>query len=307
MGSDLLSEGAKSIEIINYSDHYFYPERVDGLESLAIFPDGDFKRRSVPSSVWVFDENGHSYQEWILADDVGCGMAVFALSKVDPNDLADKIAEYLKGRNVLGRGNHFVDICSGFRSVDFDYSGHNIMVVHSDGKGIDNSIPSSVKEAKEKVTRAQKFRKELGCDLARLVGAYHELIVDLPHNSVEIEDGKVVYRRGAIKVTPKRVHVLPSHLGAKILWYTVDEDNMPPFASMPHGTGRKGPLSQVKATTQDTERLREKIYIPDLVKTASLKSEHPLCYNDPGKIFDKLKEYIVPLGEVKILSYVGKI
>jgi hypothetical protein len=298
---------SSEVEVVNYSDSFFYPKKVEGLESLVIFPDGDFKRRGVPNSVWVFDENGHKYQEWILANDAGCGMAVFALKKVDPKKFADKIAEYLNGKNVLGRGNHFIDICSGIKSVNADYSEHSIMVVHSDGKSIDNSIPSSVEEAKGKVKGAQEFRKELGRDLAKLAGAYYELVTDLPHNSAEVEDDKVVYRKGSIKVAPKKVHILPSHLGATILWYTVDEDNMPPYSSMPHGTGRKGPLSQVKASMEEAEELRKTVYIPDLVKTPSLKGEHPLCYNGPEKVLDKLGMHIASLGETKILAYVGKI
>ena len=76
---------------------------------------------------------------------------------------------------------------------------------------------------------------------------------------------------------------------------------------MPHGTERKGSLSELKPKKEVAKDLRDIVYIPQMIKDSSLRSEHPLTYNGIEKILDKLGKYIFPLGEIKIDSYIGKV
>jgi hypothetical protein len=296
------------MKIKNYSDNYFSPMNAEGLEELVLFPDGGIRGKNIPnSSVWVFDSNNHKYRKDILANDVGCGMAAFMINAVDYKRASDKIADYLGGKNILGRGNHFVDICSKFASLDSKFPNHNVLVIHSDGKSFDNSVPECIEEAKSKVRNAQDFRKKLGYDISKLIGSKCELIGDWPHNSVEIQDGKVIYRTGVIKVCPEKVHIMPAHIGSTILFYTVDKDKLPPYSSMPHATGRCGPRGDFKVDVEKVKDLRDLVYIPETISDSSLRSEHPSCYNNIDKISEKLVGYLLPLGEVRILSYIGKV
>lgn len=297
------------VKITNYSDNFYYPPNMDGLEEVVLFPDGEMKRENIPnSSVWLFDAANHKYQEDILSDDIGCGIAAFILSKVDYKEAADKIADYLKDKNVLGRGNHFIDICSTIQSIHREYKEHNVMVIHTDGKSFNKDIPKNVDEALNKIEMAEEFRETIGYNLTKVIGATAvEKMTDCTHNSVEIIDGKVIYRKGAIKTEPNKLLILPIHLGAMIFLYAIDENNLPLYLSMPHSTGRKGPIGETKVDISIADGLRKKVYIPKLVNSSSLRTEHPLCYNNCEKILRKFGKHIIPLGGIEILSYIGKI
>jgi len=60
---------------------------------------------------------------------------------------------------------------------------------------------------------------------------------------------------------------------------------------------------------EDAAFVRKLVYIPDEIENSSLRSEHPSCYNGFDKILTILGQgkYIVPVGEMRILSYIGKI
>ena len=184
---------------------------------------------------------------------------------------------------------------------------HNLLIVHSDGKSYDNSIPTSVYEAKIKQDHAELFRHMLGDSLSHAMGVEPEFLGNWTHNSVEETDNKVIYRKGVIKVSEGNIYMLPSSLGAKIWFYTVREGHMPPYNSMPHATGRSGPRGSTKVTEETAAELRKMVYIPEQISNSSLRTEHPSCYNGYDGIINKLREFIVPLGSSKILSYVGKV
>lgn len=297
------------VELVNLTDRYYHANGAfPGLEKLVLFPGGKAKQGIPAGSVWVFNGN-HSYDSKILHDDVGCGMSAFFLNRdIDPKQSADDIAKYLKGKNVLGRGNHFVDICGAFNPIEGEYPYHYMLVVHTDGKSIDNKIPETFEQAQERIKSAVELRKDLGNSLAKTIGAKRvELFGDWPHNTVEFSDGKYIYRKGTIKVTPEKVHILPAHLNSSILFYTIHKDDVPILSSMPHATGRKGPISEHKVSVEKARGVRKNIHIPDMISDSSLRSEHPDCFNDMTKIARSLGKQIVTLGDTYIAAYVGKI
>lgn len=299
----------KAVKINSYSNTYFYPKQTNGLEELVIFPDGEVKRKGIPdSSVWVYNIDSHNYNPEILGPDVGCGIAGFKVPVLDYKEAADIVVEYLKGKNILGRGNHFVDLCD---SIISQYSkedpDHSIILLHSDGKKVNSSVPTNLEEARVKISDAEKFREELGYKIADILGVNADSLGNWTHNSVEIENDKVVYRKGAVKTEHGKMYILPSNLCKSVFVYTVHEEFLPPYSSMPHGTGRRGPLSEFKVTEEKAREIRDVIYVPDVISDASLKSEHPDCYNSTSKIFKALHEHIVGLGDILIRSYIGKI
>lgn len=297
------------VDILNFNNDFFYPVNSMGLERLIIFPDGEFKRTGLPnSSVWVYDYSKHKYDPDLLGPDIGCGIAAFKIPAIDFKKSADKIAEYLKGKNILGRGNHFVDLCRNISSqYSADDSDQDILLLHTDGKQGDCSSPETLDAAIKKINKSESFREELGHKIADIIGVQAIRIGDWTHNSVEQEGGNLIYRKGVIKVQPDKINILPVHMGYGILVYTVSENNLPPESSMPHGTGRKAPLSVLKGSIEDVRKLRESVYVPELIPDSSLKSEHPKCYNSHAKIFDSLSEFMICLGHIEISAYVGKI
>lgn len=296
--------------IDNYSSNFYYPEkeRTTGLERLVIFPDGTKNRSGIPnSSVWIYRKTGHEYDPSLLGPDVGCGISGFKIPAAG-HEAADAIAEFLKDKKVLGRGNHFVDLCTSIVSPYMeDDPEHNILLIHTDGKQMMNEVPSNLHEALQKIKDASEIRQELGNTLAKMLGIPINRFGDWAHNTVEETEEYLVYRKGAIKTVPSMIHIMPAHIRSHILVYTVQKEYMPPAESLPHGTGRAGPINQHKVTEEKAEEVRKHVYIPKIIPASSLKSEHPDCYNGFDNIFRTLKQFMIGLGHLEIKAYIGKL
>jgi len=277
------------------------------LEDSVVFS-GDYNKPLC--ATFKLKADGHNYIKDILENDVGCGMSAFIFDKkADCKEIADKAADYLKGRNVLGRGNHFIDICSGLCSEEDSYPPHYVVVIHSDGKQVHKTQPKTIDEAIQRVKDASEFRANLASDIAGLVKVNYERIGDWPHNSVEYQNGSVIYRKKTIKTFEKKLHIFTGSLGTTVMFYTFGTGKMPKLESMPHGSGRSEPLSQLKqhVTEDDVKGLRKMVYIPEMIKDSSLKSEHPKCYDLEFSVLNEVNENYCIVNEVKILAYVGKI
>lgn len=299
----------QKVKFTNYSNQFYYPEKKNGLEELLLFPNAEFKGKGVVnSSVWVYDAFSHQYDPTILGPDIGCGIAGFKVPALDYEEAADQISAHLKETRVLGRGNHFVDLCSSISSsFGKEEPNQSIILIHTDGKSTNNSVPQNIDQAISKVAYAEQFREELGNKLADLLKVNCFCFGNWPHNFIERKDDKIIYRKGSIKVEHGELHLLPEHMMSEILVYTVIKDNMPPLDSMPHGTGRKGPLNEFKVDEAEASKLRAMVYIPKLISDASLKSEHPNCYNSSSEISSNFCRQVISVGSIKIKAYIGKI
>lgn len=292
------------MKVTSFDEKYHQVPEVQGLRELILFPGCD---RKIPnSSVWVVSPH-QFYMPEILGDDVGCGIVCFITEELDPKQAADAAYDHLKKQNVLGRGNHFVDFCSPLETYVMETEPHNLMLIHTDGKSQDPSIPKNFREAEKKTKKAEEFRQGLGETLLDKIGVKGKLMGDWTHNSIEQTDEHAIYRKGAIKTKHRKIHPLPANLGEKIWFYTVTQDNMPPHNSMPHGTGRAGPTSKLKVAPEEAAKLRKRIYIPEGISDSSLRPEHPSCYNNLENTMDRLREYTHSIGECTIRSYVGHV
>ncbi len=302
------------VNMLSFEDTHYFPPDYPGLEELVRFPDGDIKNKSIPNStIWVFNAQEHQFQPDIHGADIGCGMTALIIEDIDHKEAADTLYNYLKenrrsGR-VLGRGNHFVDICSSLDAItDIKDGPYKILLVHTHGP--EKKTPASLNDALQQQTSARDYRQELSEELADLISSSKEMIGDWTHNSVEVDENNIIYRKGIVKVQPEKLYFLPAHLGAKIVIYTVPDESVLPYASMPHATGRSGPRSEKKVSREEAATLRQKVYIPAGISDASLRTEHESCYNSHDKIFGKLRNQhgllFLPVGETTILSYVGK-
>ena len=300
------------VELINYSSTHYYPnDSFKGLEKLIIFPEGELKSNGIPNgSVWLFDSKNHVYDSRILANDVGCGMSAFLISNgFDYKAAADKVANFMKDKRILGGGNHFVDLCGPFEPLTNQfYPEHSVLVIHTDGKSFDSHVPTTVSEVNIKTQKASDFRYTLGNDIARLISAHKlEKLGDWPHNTAEYENGKYVYRKGTIKVIPEKVHILSTHVGSTILFYTVHKADVPAENSMPHASGRKGPTGDFKVSIEKANEVRNLVYVPEIISDSSLRSVHPDCFNNSTKIYRQFGKQMVGLGETRIKAFIGKI
>ncbi len=311
------------VNIISFEDTHYYPppQLRKGLDTLVRFPDGEFKRDSIPNStVWVYNPAGHKYDPEILGGDAGCGIAAFFIDEVDPKEAADTIFEKLNGKGILGRGNHFVDICGAYDSASPDTkpkAPHNILLVHTHGDNKDTTMPATIAEAQKRQQYAEEFREYLGQQLAADIGSKRcQLFGNWTHNSVEQTQEGIIYRKGIVKVQPLKVHILPESIGAMVLFYTVADSHplqLPPYLSMPHATGRAGPRGEMKVSLEEVKKMRRQPsmpYIPAGISDTALRSEHPSCFNNDEKIFRKLgveNNFYTSVGQCQVLSYVGKV
>ena len=298
------------VKLTNYENYFYQPPPWSGLEEVIRFPDGEVKQNSLPNStLWVFKAEDHTFHPEIVGNDTGCGMTSFVVNDVNHQHAADTFYNFLKGKRSIGGGNHFIDICAPIESAaDIRSEPYKILLIHTHGP--DKSTPTTIEEAQRKQRKAESFRKELGEELSALLKSPCQLLGDWTHNSVAIEDHKVIYRKGVVRAQEDKIHFLPAHLGAKILLYTVNSHVHPPYFSMPHATGRRGPLGSTKVSPEEADSLRQRVYIPSGISSYSLRSEHPSGYNGHQNIMRKLyqeNKFFIPLGETRILSYVGKV
>ncbi len=297
------------VDLIDFGVGYYHPPAWPGLEEIIRFPGGEAKRDSIPpSSVWIFDSGRHQFKPEIHGPDIGCGIAAFTIKDkdIDVKEATDRFFAYLKREGTLGRGNHFVDLCAPIEAAcDLAEEPYKILLIHTHGRG--QSEPKNITEAQERQDQAARYRLDLGRQLAGLVDSPAELIGNWVHNSIEEKEGKIIYRKGAVKVETGRLYFLPAHLGAKVLIYTIPEEPRFFHSSLPHGTGRSGPRGETKVTPAEASRIRGLVYVPESISNDSLRSEHPSCYNGYDNIFEKLRRYFNPIGETRILSYIGKV
>lgn len=297
------------IKVTAFEPTYFRPPAFAGLEEVVVFPDGETKRENIPNgSVWVFNARQHRFVPDIHGADIGCGMTAFKIPEVDHRQAANLIYQRLAGTGIIGRGNHFVDICSGIQAV---YSGeesdYRVLLIHTHGK--DTSVPENLQQALAKQAAAARSRMELGEELMELLEVEGKLLGEWPHNTIEEKGDKILYRKGTVKVEPDKSHVLPAHLAAHILVYTIKAENRPPYDSFPHATGRRGKRGETKVTAEQAAGLRKFVYIPEGIADSSLRTEHSSCYNGYDRIFRAMRkqDFFLPVGQMEILSYVGKI
>ncbi|MBI5797947.1 RtcB family protein [Candidatus Woesearchaeota archaeon] len=317
------------VNITSFEDTYYYPppQLREGLDALVRFPDGEFKRNSIPnSSIWVYNPAKHRYNPGIFSGDAGCGIAAFSIDEVNPKEAADIIFKKLAGKGILGRGNHFVDICGAYESAipntEQKYP-HNIILVHTHGGNLDITIPATIAEAQKRQQYAEGFREYLGHQLATDIGSRScEILGNWTHNSVEETEEGIIYRKGVVKVQQNKIHILPANIGEKIIFYTVSDEapfKLPKYSSMPHATGRAGPRGKMKVSIDEIKKMRRQKwipYIPSGISDTALRSEHPSCFNNFDRIFERLRypaskhfteNYFLVTAEARILSYVGKV
>lgn len=154
------------------------------------------------STVWVYNAANHRYIPEILGADVGCGIAAFLINEVDPRVAADIIFEKLAGKGILGRGNHFVDICGAYESGSLDTElkpQHHILLVHTHGDNSNTTTPTTIQDAKKREGYAEQFREYLGQHLAHEISSSQCIMLgNWTHNSVEETEHGIIYRKGAV-------------------------------------------------------------------------------------------------------------
>ena len=95
-------------------------------------------------------------------------------------------------------------------------------------------------------------------------------------------DDSVIISKGAIRLNPNELAVLPSNLDGDAVLVKSTEQVSETYNPLNHESGRIISRSEAKEHSDkyDYVGLRERIYIPEMIKDTSIKTEAPFCYRD---------------------------
>ena len=215
------------MELINYSAepiHKLINWLPNGLEAekVIFFPDACPGKSPLPTGTVVYTKQ----PDWrkFAVSDCGCGM-LLAKSEIQRSDFDrlawDEIYHVLKNNKGklgdLGSGNHFLDALESYTDDFLYFSIHTGS--RNESKLVEHVIEEPAKFDKrflEVCDWAENNRKAI----AEIVSGYFgklQIIVDRNHNNFEYIDDGVVIRKGAVKIGPNELTVLPSNLNGDMV------------------------------------------------------------------------------------------
>ena len=108
---------------------------------------------------------------------------------------------------------------------------------------------------------------------------------------------------------PGELTVIPSHLDGDVVLVRATENVANVLNSLNHGTGRIMPRSDAKQLVgdYDYDGLRRKIYIPEIIRNASIKTEAPFCYKNLDECLKMVRTLIVIEKRFTPFAYLGQI
>ena len=224
------------------------------------------------------------------------------------NEIADLLKANKGQIGDLGGGNHFLDAL-------LPYSEDNIyFLVHTGSRKESGLVDAYVDKPqqfdevfKKTVKWAYDNRTGVQQALEKVFGGL-ELILDLPHNTYEhLSDGSVIIRKGAVRVTPNDLNIIPSSLGGEVSLVQATERVSEILNSLSHGTGRIVPRGECKELAEDYDfaALRQRVMMPECIQDASLRTEGPYAYRELDKCLELLQGYVEEVERYSVIAYMG--
>lgn len=308
-------------EIINISGQ---PLKIDfdirGMKKLIFLPDYSPSRGKLPvGTVAVFDKEKHIPSAEYLGPDIGCGMLLAKFTKPikDLEYSVYNIHEELSMSNTelgsLGSGNHFINIYEVLDSeVPELRRGDYTVLIHSGsrlkGKEVfDKRLTGEdyIHQHKLAVDFGKRNRRKLLEIVEDCANNKTEKILEKVHNSLEIENNNIIYRKGAMKLENNEVGVIPSSMIGEAILISQKENLHDLEDSICHGTGRKISRSEAKKMNFYSLDTRKKIYIPNTIYDDEIKTENPECYRTLDEIIPLINKYIKIKAKLKPLAFVN--
>ncbi len=282
-------------------------------EQFVFLPDACPGKSPLPTGTAVLT----SQSDWrrFAISDCGCGMRLLRSAvSVKDFDMArwNAVAQELRANKGklgdLGGGNHFLDALAPYGNGPIYFLIHTGSR-HESGH-VDALINSPVdfdKTFDEVVHWATANRATIQDRIERVFGQT-DLILDLPHNTYEkLADGRVIIRKGSVRLLPGQLSVLPSHMSGDVVLIEANERIGEILNSMSHGTGRKMARSDCKpfADSYDFQALRQSLLIPDGVDDASLRTDGPFAYRDLDECLELISDYVTVKDRFAVIGYMG--
>lgn len=303
------------MDIINYSSasndtvKSLIPRGVIA-EKVVAFPDICEARWLIPTGISILTKS-ENWRPYAISD-IGCGM-MLCKSKIKVDDFNKTVWDELfyelkhsvKNIGDINEGNHFVD------ALKSEKNGYLYFLIHC---GVVKDIAKLYKYAIANPNEFDKYYSELS-ELAvegrwnilshiRSIFGDVEFIFDRVHNNHDITEDGVIIRRGAVKILPGELTVIPSNFLSDVALVEATSSVTNTFNSLLHGTGRLIKRSDVNRPIEyDYNLVRNQIYIPSEIPNSVLKMDMPDNYRDLQSCFDLVNDLVIKRDTFKIIAY----
>lgn len=310
------------MEFTNLSDSNLrFAGNREGLLKLIVLPDYCPGKGDLPVGiVAVYNKGNHEVHSTYLGPDVGCGMVLARFEepledlKYTTYKIAAKLRDVTTELGSLGSGNHFIDVLKA-EEIKQDIGirpGDDLVLIHTGsrlaGQRIyeeDMSGPAYLRAYEHLIEYGKQNRKSILKLVEKCADNSLDFVLESYHNSVDISQEKVVYRKGAVKLLPGEVGVIPSSMAGKALLVRGKDSLRELEYSMCHGTGRKVSRRGAKNMHFDFGKLRERVVIPNLISNWQIRTETPDCYRTIEEILPKIEPYVEVIGTLVPKAYVS--
>lgn len=307
---------------------YGWLERADALRpahTVVSLPDTCPGKSPLPTGTGYLTQS----TQWrrFAVSDVGCGIAVVRsnlwLSEIETNEFRqtwsalcdDLAANRNKGLGDLGSGNHFLDaVCS--------YEDESIcFVVHTGSRaesGIVDHLVDSPARFDAEFGRVKRWARENRAavleHVQRRFGTFRDLypgisVLDRDHNHFEELAAGMLIRKGAQRVEPGQLSLIPSNLLDDMVIVRATERVVETLNCLPHGTGRTMSRSDAKKATVDFDfgEMRRRVIIPERIEDSSLRTEAPICYRRLDDGLARIRHLVEEQERFVPVAYIGQI
>ena len=307
------------MKIINYSAeplHQLYNWLPHDLkaEEIIFFPDVCPGKSPLPTGT-VVKTKQHDWRKFAVSD-CGCGM-LLAKSKLKYSDFNKEVWNSVysdlkknKGKlGDLGSGNHFLD---AIKSYDDEFLYFLIHTGSRDESKLVDHLIDQPKKFDDTFLSVCKWAEDNRRAVLRIVEKHFgkvDILLDKNHNHFEVIDDFIVIRKGATRLVPNELTIIPSNMIGDIVTVRATEQVATVYNSMCHGTGRTMSRSEAKLLSEsyDYSELRRKIYIPDEIQNNSIKTDAPFCYRDLDDCLNLIDNLVRIEQRFKPIAYLGQI
>lgn len=208
----------------------------------------------------------------------------------------------------LGSGNHFLDALESYTDNRLYF------LIHTGSRNESKLVDDLVDQPNKFDTKFYdvcEWAKENRFAIYRIVEKYFgklTLLLDKNHNHFEHTDEGVIIRKGAVRVAPGELTVVPSNMDGDVVLISATSEVEKTYNSLCHGTGRVMSRSDAKefAETFDYEALRQRIYIPAMIANESIKTDAPFCYRNLDDCLELIDTLLHVEKRFSVFAYLGQ-
>jgi hypothetical protein len=259
--------------------------------------------------------------------DVGCGLCIMR-SGLRGGDVATDgfreqwralcetmLARRNKGLGDLGSGNHFLD--AAVSTTD----GSVCFAVHTGSRkesGLVDDLVDQPRKFDAEFRRAERWAFDNRVAVLEMVekqfGRFVPLYagvdrLDRNHNHFEETDAGVIIRKGAQRVRPGELALIPSNLLDEMAVVRAKPGVADHLMCLPHGTGRAVSRSDAKRleTAASLAELRARVFIPESIEDSSLRTETPECYRTLAPALERIGDLVDVVERFAPVAYIGQL